>query len=215
MMGQVIVARGNRIDQMGVWLTFDDGPNPPITDALLNVLEEYNAKATFFVCGGYVKRHPVVVMNAFSQGHEIGNHTMSHQYLTLLSNNEIEKQLLLTSKMIRDVTGKDPVHFRAPYSKYNDRVIDVASNLGLKMVGWTKMGMDWEKRTATEISELVLSHGLSEKDIIVLHDGCADILANPDNNYYTGREETVIATIYILNNIRSTGLKIFEPIKRH
>lgn len=199
----------------GVWFTFDDGPNPNYTMNLLNCLDIYNVKATFFVCGEFLQQYPRITKLAFDRGHEIGNHTWDHPDLKLLSLSKIIDQLKFTSDLIQSITGVKPVHFRAPYSSYDERVIQMANILGLKMLGWTRAGMDWEQKLPECIAQNVLKDRIQEDDIIVLHDGSADVLNHRNKNinqvFYTNRYNTIHATSLIIEKLQERNMVIYNP----
>jgi len=212
MMEQVIAGKTSVAAKMrGVWFTFDDGPSPEYTPALLSYLDGYGVKATFFVCGKFAEQYPEIVRLTFTKGHEIGNHTWDHPDLKLSEEPEIIDQLERTNVLIESITGMRPRHFRAPYSSYNKQVIQLAKAVGLDMVGWTRMWMDWEDRAPKNIAECVLEKGISENDIIVLHDGCADILNSFDRILYTKRWSTVSATPLIIDKLNANGIIVHNP----
>ena len=95
-------------------LTFDDGPHYKYTDKILDILEKYGVKATFFVIGENAERHPEKVKRIASLGHEIGNHTYSHPHLKKVSGTELGEEIQKASDVICKLTGKKPVLFRPP-----------------------------------------------------------------------------------------------------
>jgi peptidoglycan-N-acetylglucosamine deacetylase len=96
-------------------LTFDDGPKPPYTEQILELLYQNNAHATFFVTGRKVKGNPGVFKKIFQYGNEVGNHTWDHQRLDNKSRGYIEEQIALTDKIIRDMGYQGNIYFRAPF----------------------------------------------------------------------------------------------------
>ncbi|GAA0387284.1 deacetylase [Acrocarpospora corrugata] len=125
-------------------LTFDDGPSTNTTK-LLATLKKYKAKATFFVMGSQVKKHPLLTRNIVKGGHEIGNHTWSHPWLTDLSSAEIYKEINETQKLVKKTTGKTPTLFRAPGGLTDDEVIAVAAKLKLVRIPGTVSTKDYVK----------------------------------------------------------------------
>ncbi|ADG87359.1 deacetylase [Thermobispora bispora] len=150
-------------------LTFDDGP-AEYTGTLLKVLKKYNAKATFFMIGNRVRKHPKLAAQVAKAGHEIGNHTYDHKYLTELEYREIYTQVQKAQQIIRKATGKRPVVFRAPGGLYNAGVLDVVGKFGMVQVPGTVATKDYVKdyrkvglltRRALEVAgpgEIVLMH---------------------------------------------------------
>lgn len=122
-----------------VALTFDDGPNPAPnrTPALLDALKAANAAATFFVVGFRAEQSPHLVTRMASEGHEVANHSYSHQNMTFLSPVSVERELCRTSVLIRTATGRRPRFFRPPGGNNNSGVIATAEALGMAGAYWT------------------------------------------------------------------------------
>lgn len=154
--------------QRRIALTFDDGPSQA-TPELLDILDVFGARATFFQCGINVERLPGITKLVRERGHEIGNHTYSHPRLIGCSKARIHEEIGKTQNAIREAAGVAPRLFRAPYGA---RWFGLASALrehDLMGVMWTVIGYDWEWE-APEIARFVLSHA-SAGGIICLHDG--------------------------------------------
>ncbi|MEU8274162.1 polysaccharide deacetylase family protein [Microbispora bryophytorum] len=125
-------------------LTFDDGPGPYV-QTLLKTLSEYKAKATFFVIGSEVKKHPKLTQLIAKSGHEIGNHSWDGTYLTSLKYAEINKKIGDTQRLIQKTTGKAPKLFRAPGGLRNGGVEEITAKLGLIQVPGTTATKDYIK----------------------------------------------------------------------
>ena len=172
-------------------ITFDDGPNPAITPKLLDLLEKYNAKATFFVIGRFVRECPSLVKEIAARGHVIGNHTETHPMLALLGPQETREELERCSDAILHAVWAKPVFFRPPYGLRNPWVGQTAARMGMKVVMWTLIPGDW-RATSSEwliprlgpIAERAKRHlaatgsgsaatngPASTGDILCLHDG--------------------------------------------
>ena len=106
-------------------LTFDDGPHPIYTPALLDAMQERNVRATFFVLGREVEKHPEIVARMYEEGHLIGNHSFNHRYLPYLDQSCIFEDLESTSLLIEEITGTRPNILRPPFGEMDDRVIDM------------------------------------------------------------------------------------------
>jgi peptidoglycan/xylan/chitin deacetylase (PgdA/CDA1 family) len=167
-------------------LTFDDGPNPAITSKLLDLLDRYNAKATFFVIGRYVRECPELVKETVARGHTVGNHTELHPNLFWCSPSQIRIELRLCQDTIRNVLGAPPKWFRPPFGMRNPWVIPAARELGYRTVMWTLIPGDWrEKPTEWLISRMqpIADHAKKNPesgsspaaagtgDVLCLHDG--------------------------------------------
>ncbi len=123
-------------------LTFDDGPGP-YTTKLLATLKKYNAKATFFVIGREVNKHQTLLKNIAKAGHQIGNHTWTHPWLTELTRTEVYDEVNETQKLIKKVTGKNPTVMRAPGGLTDDTVREIAAKLNMVLIPGTTSTGDW------------------------------------------------------------------------
>lgn len=149
-----------------VCLTFDDGPHPTNTPALLNLLEQYGAKATFFVVGSRVEQYGEIVGRAASQGHAVGNHTYSHQNLTKLSQEDKTAQVDRCARAIENACGIQPRLIRPPYGA---RLPGETSINGEEVTLWDIDPQDWKYRDAQQVAEHVLSR-VQDGSIVLLHD---------------------------------------------
>ena len=129
-------------------LTFDDGPNPAITPKLLDLLDRYQARATFFLIGRFVRECPDLVKETVARGHVVGNHTELHPSLLRLSPMKIRVELRLCHNAIREAIGAPPKWFRPPYGRRNPWVVPAARELGCQTVLWTLLPGDWHEKPA-------------------------------------------------------------------
>lgn len=181
-------------------LSFDDGPNPPYTSQILNVLQSYGVPATFFVIGVRVLTYPDLVRQEYGQGNAIGNHTWTHPQLTRLSSATVRSQLQQASDAIKNAIGVAPTIFRPPYEEFNASVQDIAASLGLSTVLWNVDPRDWALPGTNAIIANVLQHARNGA-IIELHDG---------GGY---RSETVAALPTIITMLEQRGYR-FVTIPR-
>ncbi|CAM5209719.1 Peptidoglycan/xylan/chitin deacetylase (PgdA/CDA1 family) OS=Ureibacillus acetophenoni OX=614649 GN=SAMN05877842_115104 PE=4 SV=1 [Ureibacillus acetophenoni] len=149
-----------------VALTFDDGPHPTITMEILDLLDKYNAKATFFVVGNRIDRYSDVLIETFERGHEIGNHTWNHTNLTTISTNQVKEQLSSTNNAIKKAIGQYPTVFRPPYGAKNNQVVSV---IELPVIMWTIDTLDWKYRNASNLLPMV-KKSMHNNAIILMHD---------------------------------------------
>jgi peptidoglycan/xylan/chitin deacetylase (PgdA/CDA1 family) len=153
-----------------VRLTFDDGPAPTATSAVLDTLAAWGAKATFYVTGSMAAARPALVRRASAEGHRIGNHSWSHPDLTTLTRAQVRSQLQRTTDVIRQATGNAPTEWRPPYGATNDLVEAAAQDVGLSsMVLWTVDPRDWADPPATTIRDRVLQR-VRPGSVVLLHD---------------------------------------------
>ena len=159
-----------------VALTFDDGPRPGVTDKILDVLEEYNARATFFVCGWHTEREENrdIILRAASLGCEIGNHTWSHRTLVGQNLVSVRYELENTNKAVQDITGIKPRCFRPPGGVYTFEATAIARDSGMLVVLWSQSGnvheYDPEKIAQNVQKQIVDGEELQNGDIVLLHD---------------------------------------------
>ena len=152
-----------------VALTFDDGPLPPYSQQVLDILRSQNAKATFFVCGKNAERHPEILRRICAEGHTIGNHTWSHPYLYFMNRAKCAEEIDRTQRAVQEATGGAPRVFRPPYGARWFGLYPVLRERGLHLVQWSASGDDW-KLGADDIVSSVRA-GLGPGAIILLHDG--------------------------------------------
>jgi peptidoglycan/xylan/chitin deacetylase (PgdA/CDA1 family) len=154
-----------------VALTFDDGPHPAITPAILDLLEAAGARASFFCVGQAVERHEHLARAIVERGHQVENHSHRHSHrFGFLGPKHLRREIDRAQQAIEGATGRRPVLFRAPAGVRNPFVQPALEGLGLRLVSWTRRGFD----TVSRRPEAVLSRltsGLGPGDILLLHDG--------------------------------------------
>ena len=152
-----------------VTLTFDDGPAPPFTERILDVLAEHGIRATFFLCGKNVERHPEIARRIVREGHVIGNHTYSHPFLFARSRRFMAGEIDRAQEAIERITGVRPALFRPPYGVRWFGLMPVLRERGLQMVMWSAMGFDWKYKTQAIVD--AIRRRLQPGAVILLHDG--------------------------------------------
>ena len=163
------VFRSNRAAHGKVALTFDDGPHPRYTHAILEVLREYGVSATFFVIGVNVENYPEAFCEIVQSGCEIGNHTYSHKNVTAMSKEEIGRELDMTEAAIMKHTDKRPTLFRPPQGAYDVGAEEIAVVRGYDIILWSIDTLDWAHTSADDMAKKVIS-SVSDGDIILMHD---------------------------------------------
>lgn len=159
------IARQIDLNKPMVALTYDDGPSQ-FTPAILDLLEQHNSAATFFVVGQRVNSHSDILRRACNIHCEIGNHTYSHKTLTKLSIAEIQSQINMTNDAVRNITGISPIVMRPPGGAHNGTVEGTA---GMPLILWSIDTLDWKTRNAAQTQAAVLDH-ISDGDIVLMHD---------------------------------------------
>jgi len=153
-----------------VALTFDDGPNPDATPAILDALKDRGVQATFFVLGRHAERWPELVKRVAAEGHAIGNHGYYHRKLHFKSPAYVRTDLTLGTRAIDVASGVRPRFFRAPHGFRSPWVTSIAQSLGQRTVGWSFGVWDTARPGRDVIVERIVS-GTKPGSILLLHDG--------------------------------------------
>jgi peptidoglycan/xylan/chitin deacetylase (PgdA/CDA1 family) len=163
------VCRGSA-GKMQVALTFDDGPDPASTPALLDLLQRENIKATFFCIGRNVAAHPQLAGRIVREGHLIANHTYSHPWwIGFMMGPGLEREMVRTQQAIQDATGIMPTYMRPPMGITNPHYPRALRKVGLTPVGWDVRTFDTAGSVQTAVDRIV--RRARDGSIILLHDG--------------------------------------------
>lgn len=156
-----------------VALTIDDGPDPVVTPAVLDLLALHGVRATFFCVGERVARHPDLARRITREGHEIGNHTQHHRYgFSLFGPTAIRREIALAQANIQAICQVVPRFFRAPAGLRNPFLQPCLTQLDLQLASWTRRGYDTVHADAATVLRR-LTRNLAAGDILLLHDGLA------------------------------------------
>jgi peptidoglycan-N-acetylglucosamine deacetylase len=189
-------------DSSCIALTFDDGPNPAVTPRLLDLLQQYGARATFFLIGKHVRACPTLANEIMAGGHALGNHTESHPALVLLSPKRIAEELDRCDQAISSAAGATPRWVRPPYGFRGpdlNKIVVQRGNAGVAM--WSVVARDWKPQPAEPvIQRLRRARG---GDIVLLHDG--------DHRALNGDRGHVIAALeYWLPRWKDSGIRFLD-----
>ena len=162
-------------DEPFVALTFDDGPDAVMTPRVLDTLNRYGVKATFFLIGEKVRKHPDIVRRIVGDGHIIGNHTYTHSAKFPLSGSQsVQKELADTQRIVEDIVGVKMRLFRPPFGVTNPIIGNAVRYSGLQSVGWSVRSFDTvEKRDRADVCRRIRRR-LHNGAVILLHDRCKD-----------------------------------------
>jgi len=189
-------------DRQGVGLTFDDGPHPLHTNRVLEILDRFQAKATFFVIGRYVKEYGDLVAAASRAGHVIGNHTYNHfRTMNFFSGEKLRQEILTCQSEVANWAGYRPRFYRQPTGFRNPQIFPLLKELRMTMVGWQVRAFDTQHKDPQAISRRVLQK-VKPGGVILLHDG-SDSVLNED------RTPTLEALPQILQGLRDKGKEFF------
>jgi peptidoglycan-N-acetylglucosamine deacetylase len=174
----------------GVALTFDDGPHPEGTPAVLDVLEEAGIKATFFLVGEQVERRPALAAEIAQRGHLIALHGYRHRPQPALPARVVADDLARGAAAIAAAAGVDPRWHRPPYGLYSPAGLSRVRERGLHPLLWSKWGKDWRRLTTPDRIAARATRGIRAGDVILLHD--ADFYSAKGSHERTVRALKVI-----------------------
>ncbi len=150
------------------YLTFDDGPNSIYHPLILNILKKYNIKATFFLVGLNSQKDADVAKRTKAEGHNLGNHSLTHSFLPNLTNELIVKELQTTADILKPFNNNQDIKlFRPPYGGVNQFVQKAAQDLGLKLILWDVDPRDWSEPAVDELVRRVTSNTINGSDILL------------------------------------------------
>jgi peptidoglycan/xylan/chitin deacetylase (PgdA/CDA1 family) len=180
-------------------LTFDDGPNPPYTNQIVEYLHQEQVPATFFVVGRAVERYPDIVRREVDYGDAVGNHSWDHAHLILEPKWHIRAELAQTDAAIYKATGQHTKLFRPPFGARDYAVVSVAHDMGYEVIMWSvPLARDWMRPTPDVIADRIVSR-VGNGGIIVLHDG--------NRGRGGDRSNTVAAVKLIVPKLRAQGYR--------
>jgi len=177
-----------------VALTFDDGPFPPFTNQIREILKQQQVKATFFIVGRQAALFPDLIKQLTKDGFLLGNHSFSHSRLGNAPDAVLEQELNATKDLIVKAGGKEPHWFRPPYGSTSDRLAQLAAAKGYRVVSWNVDSQDWANKDATAVVNQVVG-GVKPGAIVLLHDGGGD------------RTNTVVALPQIIQKLKEQGYR--------
>ena len=161
------IARGE------VAITIDDGPDPHVTPAVLDLLDAHAATATFFCIAAAADRHPALCREIVRRGHSVQNHSDRHSHrFSLFGPAALRREIEAAQQRLIDIAGEVPRFFRAPAGLRNPFLAPVLQRLDLQLVSWTRRGFDTRRTDADRVLAR-LGRGLGAGDILLLHDGNA------------------------------------------
>ncbi|MFS0788085.1 polysaccharide deacetylase family protein [Shouchella sp. 1P09AA] len=181
-------------EEANIALTFDDGPHPANTPELLDILKAYNVKATFFVVGKWAEEYPEIVQRMIDEGHEVANHTYSHNYDEAVTKDVLMEEIDHTNQILAETVGIRPSYFRPVGGYYTDAIIDAALDLDQNVLlwSWHQDPRDWAGTPTKKIVSHIIEHAQAG-DVVLLHDGGGD------------RQETLRAVKLVIPILKHQG----------
>ena len=199
---------GPKISQRVIWrapiherkiaLTFDDGPHPVFTPQILEVLERFKVPATFFLIGKHVQNNLALARETVQAGHEVGNHTFTHQRMWRLTDINMNDEIKRTDELLRNLNGAVPRFLRPPMGLFSKRVLNNVERAGYKTV----VGNVYPRDPHLPGREKILSRMLSrviKGSIIILHDG--------GNTNHVDRSQTIWAVERFIPELQERGFE--------
>ena len=195
------ICRGAAGHPPRIALTFDDGPTPGFTDAIIDTLDELKAPATFFVIGANASRHAELVGRAHAAGHLIGNHSTDHAHYGIMRAGRYwREQIRHTDELVEQITGLRPALFRPPMGMKTWHVARASARTGHTLVTWTRRAWDGVPTTSQKILQRLVPR-TQAGDILMLHDGI-----EPHSGH--SPTATVAALGSLIRGLRGRGLQI-------
>jgi peptidoglycan/xylan/chitin deacetylase (PgdA/CDA1 family) len=200
-------------DKKLIAFTFDDGPSKKNTNKLLDKLDCYQARVTFFVVGSRVYSNRDTIKRAYEMGNQIGSHTYSHSNLIKVSEDKVRNEIDKTNNAIRNVIGVDPTLLRPPYGSVNDKV---NSLIDMNIILWNVDTLDWKYKDAFKVKEEILKYA-EDGAIILLHDlyetSVDGALLAMDELITQGYAFVTIDEMAKLRGVKLNSSKIYRYIK--
>ncbi|MGH8641916.1 MAG: polysaccharide deacetylase family protein, partial [Burkholderiales bacterium] len=183
-----------------VCLTFDDGPDPEITRRVLELLDQHQAKASFFCVGERATVHPEIVKEIAGRGHSVENHSQRHSWtFAWYGLRRLRREVEAAQEALGRIAGRTPMFFRAPMGLRSPLLDPVLAAQGLRYVSWTRRGLDGVSRNPALVLRR-LTDGLAAGDVLLLHD---------DARVRTPEGEPVVLAVLprLLEALSAAGLK--------
>jgi peptidoglycan-N-acetylglucosamine deacetylase len=188
----------------GYALTFDDGPHPQGTPAVLEILAREGASATFFLVGEQVRRNPALAREIVAAGHQIGLHCDRHRNLLRLAPWQVRADIARAKDTIEQASGRAVGLYRPPYGVLNASALRIARAHGWRTLLWSHWGKDWQARATAESIATLLTGGAGEGSVLLLHD--ADDYSAADS-----WRRTAAALPRVLETLAGRGLQAVAP----
>ncbi len=179
-------------DEKKIAISFDAAWGADSTSEIMDILDQYHVKTTFFLVGFWLDKYPDKAKEIHERGHEIGNHSTTHPHMTQLSKAQIAAELNKTGNKIRAITDKQPDLFRPPFGDYNNCLIETAEENGYYTIQWDVDSLDWKQIGSIQIVDRVVRN-VKNGSIVLFHNNSEYVL-----DYLP----------QILNKLKSEGFEI-------
>lgn len=153
-------------------ISFDAAWGADDTIQILDILDKYNIKTTFFMTGGWVESYPDMVKEIYSRGHDLGNHSQNHKQMSKLNAEQQKEEIMKVSAAVKELTGYDMFLFRPPYGDYNNTLINTVYSCNYYPIQWSVDSLDWKDYGVESIIKTVTKHKkLANGAIVLMHNG--------------------------------------------
>ena len=157
-------------DGRAIYLTFDDGPHPEHTAPLLDLLAEHDARASFFLIGQQIERHPELARRIAAEGHTLGNHSFSHPRFETLSLRQQFEEIDRTDRLLTAINGRERHGFRPPRGVLSLPMIARCIRERRRILYWSYDSLDYSRRPAGELLDVIGRHPMRPGEIVLMHD---------------------------------------------
>ncbi|MGN0795331.1 MAG: polysaccharide deacetylase family protein [Christensenellales bacterium] len=158
-----------------VALTFDAAWGADKTKGIIEIMNNYGAKGTFFLVGFWIDKYPEETKFIADSGFDIGNHSENHPHMTKLSKDDISTEISSVNDKLQKITGKTPIYFRAPFGDYNNLLLSTLEEKSMVGVQWSIDSLDWKGLSGGQISERILPR-VKNGDIVLFHNNSDHVL---------------------------------------
>lgn len=155
-------------EEKKISISFDAAWGDEYTKDILDILDKYNVRSTFFLVGFWVDKYPEHVKEIYDRGHDVGNHSSNHPYMSKLSEEQMTQELNKTGEKIKSITGEKPILFRPPFGDYNDMVISVCRDNGYYAIQWDVDSLDWKELGVQPVVDRV-TRNVKNGSIVLFH----------------------------------------------
>lgn len=162
-------------DEKKIAISFDCAWGVEKTDGLIEVMDFFGVKCTFFMTEFWVKKYPEYVKKIHESGHETGTHSSTHPHMSALSEDAVKRELETSTKAIEAITGEKVILFRPPFGDYDDALLKECEKQGLYAVQWDIDSLDWKDISAREIADRIISR-VKKGSIILCHNNAKNTL---------------------------------------
>ncbi len=156
-------------------ISFDAAWGTDYTKKILDILDKYNIKSTFFLVGFWIEKNPELVKEIYDRGHDVGNHSTNHPYMTKMSSEQITQELNKTGNLIKEITGEAPILFRPPFGDYNNELIKVCRKNNYYVIQWDVDSLDWKELGVQSVVDRV-TRNVKNGSIVLFHNNAKYIV---------------------------------------